>query len=184
MRKLKVLAISGSTRKNSSNENILKGIEAIYSDQIEMTLFDGVDKLPHFNPDIDNDNLPSVVDSFRKQIGEADGVVFCTPEYVFSIPGSLKNAIEWNVSTTLFSSKPVAIIVASASGEKTFESLKLVMTTIEATIGPRSTLLIKGAKGKVRNGIIQEETLSDLKILMDDFIGVMKNPKNKPTKYN
>ncbi|MEP2669407.1 MAG: NADPH-dependent FMN reductase [Cyclobacteriaceae bacterium] len=184
MRKLKVLAISGSTRKNSSNENILKGIGTVYSDQVELNLFDGVDKLPHFNPDIDNDNLPEAVGSFRKQISEADGILFCTPEYVFSIPGSLKNAIEWNVSTTLFTSKPVAIIVASASGEKTFESLKLVMTTIESTIGPHSTLLIKGAKGKVRDGVIHEETLEDLRILMDDFIETMKKPVNTPTKYN
>ncbi|MFZ1808404.1 MAG: NADPH-dependent FMN reductase [Cyclobacteriaceae bacterium] len=184
MRKLKVLAISGSIRKNSSNENILKGIDVMYRDQIAMSFFDGIDKLPHFNPDIDNDNLPAVVSSFRKQISEADGVLFCTPEYVFSIPGSLKNAIEWNVSTTLFSGKPVAIIVAAASGEKAFESLKLVLTTIESTIGPRSSLLIKGAKGKVRDGVIQEETLANLKILMDDFIGIMKRPANTPTKYN
>lgn len=185
MKKLKVLAISGSTRKHSSNESILKAIGTLCTDEVDFQIFDGIDKLPHFNPDLDNDQLPATVGVFRDQISKADGVLFCTPEYVFSMPGSLKNAIEWTVSTTLFSSKPVAIIVASASGEKAYESLILVMTTIEATIGSQSTLLIKGAKGKVnKNGSVHEEVLSQLKVVLNDLIETMKASDNKPTKYN
>lgn len=185
MNRKKILGISGSTKKNSTNELILRTIGDLFKEEIDLNLFDGVDKLPHFNPDLDNENLPSEVEAFRAQIHDADGVLFCTPEYVFSMPGSLKNAIEWNVSTTLFSSKPVAIIVASASGEKAFESLKLVMTTIEGIVDPSCTLLIKGAKGKVKgDGIIQSETLDQLKKLMDSFIKIMDNKDQIPTKYN
>jgi NAD(P)H-dependent FMN reductase len=185
MKKWNVLAISGSTRKNSSNEAIIKAISRLCKDQVNLKIYESIDKLPHFNPDLDNDQPPESVGSFRNQISKADGVIFCTPEYVFSIPGSLKNAIEWTVSTTLFSSKPVAIIVASASGEKAYESLNLIMTTIESTIGPRSSLLIRGAKGKVdKTGLILEETLNQLQTVINDLIETMKTADRIPTKYN
>ena len=116
--KRKILAISGSTRKESSNEMILNLISELYKETLEVDVFDGIDKLPHFNPDLDTENPPLLVKDFRDKIQSADGVIICTPEYVFSLPGSLKNAIEWNVSTTVFSHKPLAIIVAAASGEK------------------------------------------------------------------
>lgn len=147
----RILAISGSTRNNSSNERILKYIGKNYNQQIELSIFDGIDKLPHFNPGLDKEPLPQTIIDFRDQIAKADGILICTPEYVFSLPGSLKNAIEWNVSTTLFSKKPLAFIIASASGEKAFESLELVMTTLESTIGENSKLLIKGAKGIINS---------------------------------
>jgi NAD(P)H-dependent FMN reductase len=54
--------------------------------------------------------------AFRKKIEDADGVLICTPEYVYSLPGSLKNAVEWMVSTTLFTDKPAALITAASSG--------------------------------------------------------------------
>lgn len=172
MRKKRILAISGSTRKHSSNEAILKLIAAVYEDTLEVHIYDGIDKLPHFNPDMTGDNCPAVVLEFQKLIKESDGVLICTPEYVFSLPGSLKNAIEWNVATTVFSNKPVATIVASASGEKAFESLNLIMTTLESKLPESSRLLIRGAKGKVgQDGKISDEiTLAQLHILVESLI--------------
>ena len=160
--KKKILAISGSTKKNSSNNSILKHIAETYQELLTVKIYDAIDQLPHFNPDLDNENPPAIVREFRDNIQSADGIIICTPEYVFSLPGSLKNAIEWNVSTTVFSNKPVAIIVASASGEKAFESLDLIMTTIEAKIKKDSKLLIKGVKGKIwANGEINDPYTSE-----------------------
>lgn len=168
----KILAISGSTRKNSSNESILKFIIGNYSHLFDMEIFDGIDKLPHFNPDLDNENPPDLIKRFRSQIEQADGILICTPEYVFSIPGSLKNAIEWNVSTTLFSNKPIAFIVASASGEKAFESLDRVMTTIESKMTKNSKLLIQGVKGKIRKDgkINDRKTIDGISLLLKSFV--------------
>lgn len=156
----KILAISGSTRKGSSNNMILRHIANQFKGKLDFELFDSIDQLPHFNPDLAN-NPPEQVVGFQEKLKQADGVLICTPEYVFSMPGSLKNAIEWNVSTTIFSNKPVALIVAAASGEKAFESLDLIMTTIESKIAPDSKLLIKGIKGKINHdGILEKETAS------------------------
>jgi len=129
-------------------------------------------QLPHFNPDIDKDGiLPNSIQDFRDKIHEADSVLICTPEYVFSLPGSLKNAIEWTVSTTLFSHKPVAIITAAASGEKAHESLLLIMKTIEAKLSPQSQLLISGGKSKINSTgeITDPATLNKIKELISDF---------------
>ena len=185
MDKKKILAISGSTRKKSSSETILKFISDIFKDRIEVEPFDGIDKLPHFNPDLDNENPPVEIVEFREKIELADGVLFCTPEYVFSLPGSLKNAIDWNVSTTVFSNKPVSIIVAAASGEKAFESLYLILTTIESRITEDSKLLIQGVKGKIgRNGeILDEDTAHKIKSVVESLMKSIEEKDAVPTKY-
>ena len=183
--KLKILAISGSTRKKSSNESILKAIEQLFSDKLEVDIYRGIDQLPHFNPDLDNDNPPIVIRDLRDRIRRSDGVVICSPEYVFSLPGSLKNAIDWNVSTTVFSNKPVAFIIAAASGEKAYESLDLIMTTIEARITPNSKLLIQGGRGKIgKDGeIYDSETSESIKVLVESLMDCINEVNPTPTKY-
>lgn len=143
------MAISGSTRKQSSNEKILAFVAKTYGELLEVDLYTEIAQLPHFTSDTDENRLPDSVQNLRSRIERADGVLFCSPEYVFSLPGSLKNAIEWTVSTTLFSNKPVGIIIAAAAGDKALESLLLIMTTIESIVDEKSVLLIKGAKGKI-----------------------------------
>ncbi len=172
----KIVAISGSTRSHSSSLSILKIIAALGEELFEMQLFEGLSEIPHFNPDF-TDNPPSQVIHFRKKIAEADGLLICTPEYVFSLPGSLKNALEWCVSTTLFSNKPVGLITASASGEKAHEELLLIMKTIQAKFNDETTLLIQGVRGKINeNGkIIDDKTLNNIKKFIRSFSKELEN---------
>lgn len=145
-----VLAISGSTRSHSGNGIILRSIAAQFSDQATFDLFENIDALPHFNPELEGEALPAAVADFYQLIQQADAVLICTPEYVFSMPGSLKNALEWTVSTTLLSHKPIAFIVASSSGTKTLESLDLVLKTLKQEPIPESQkLLIQGIGSKI-----------------------------------
>jgi chromate reductase, NAD(P)H dehydrogenase (quinone) len=155
--KKKILAISGSTRANSSNEAILKYIKHKWADVLDVELYNELDKLPHFNPDVNDENINEYVKKFRSSVDHANGVIICTPEYVFSLPGALKNAIEWSVSTTIFSDKPLVMIVASGLGEKTFESLSLIMQTVGAKMTDESRVLISGARAKLNS----EGKLSD-----------------------
>ncbi len=116
----------------------------------DVVVYEGMLALPYFNPDLDKEEtVPVTVSEFRNQIQAADAVLICTPEYVFSLPGVLKNALEWTVSTTVFSDKPAALITASASGQKAAESLELIMRTIGAKFSQDTMLLIQGVKGKV-----------------------------------
>jgi NAD(P)H-dependent FMN reductase len=106
-------------------------------------------------------------------IGDADAVIICTPEYVFSLPGVLKNALEWTVSTMVFSYKPFAFIVASASGEKAFESLDLVMKTLlQVPIEDSRKLLIRGGRGKVNEAgeFADETTVKEIERVMEALI--------------
>lgn len=165
-----ILAISGSTRKNSTNERLIKFIAERFKDKTSIKLFEGVETLPHFVPG--EEHLPPSVADFRQKIETADAVLICTPEYVFSLPGSLKNAFEWLVATTVLSNKPTAFIIASASGEKAFEELDLVLKTLEARVEEGSKLLIQGAKGKInQNCEIENPVLiSQIESLMNSLL--------------
>ncbi|TGD56936.1 NADPH-dependent FMN reductase [Flavobacterium humi] len=153
----KILAISGSTRHPSSNSNILQYISGLLPAGYIVDFFEDLDNLPHFNPDLDNAELPVAVADFRAKIATADGILICTPEYVFSLPGSLKNALEWCVSTTLLSHKNTGLVTASASGEKGHEQLLLIMKTLEARFTSETQLLIQGVRGKINpEGILTD----------------------------
>ncbi|ASS49765.1 MAG: hypothetical protein A3D31_09310 [Candidatus Fluviicola riflensis] len=138
----KVLAISGSTRSHSGNGIILRSVAGQFSGQADVDLFEAIDSLPHFNPELEGESLPPTVADFYRRIEQADAILICTPEYVFSMPGVLKNALEWTVATTLLSHKPIAFIVASSSGVKTMESLDLVLETLKQEPVPDSHKLL------------------------------------------
>lgn len=171
IKKNKIFAITGSTRKNSSNFKILKFISEKINNQFEIEIFEDLEEIPHFNPDLDNEFPPEKVISFRNKIVQADGILICTPEYVFSLPGSLKNALEWCVSTTIFSNKKAGLITASASGEMGHEQLLLIMKTLEANFEESNQLLIQGVRGKIdeTGKIVNLQTLESLQLFINNF---------------
>ena len=89
----RILAISGSTRAHSANEAILNAIASTYKEVLDVQVYTRIADLPYFNPDLDNEHVPLSVKTLRDLIEKADGVIICTPEYVFSLPGVLKNVI-------------------------------------------------------------------------------------------
>ena len=165
----KILAISGSVRLKSTNTYLLEWISKLSPNQFDIELLSPIDQLPHFNPDLDNENVPYLIAELRDKIDKANGVIICTPEYVFSIPGALKNALEWTVSTTVFSNKPVALLTASGLGEKAGEQLALIMNTLGARFDQRTQLLIQSARSKVNAETIDLETRQRLVSLIDAF---------------
>ena len=166
-----ILAISGSLRAQSTNLTILENIAAMFAGEIDLTIYKDLAKLPHFNPDSDTETPPDEVTKWRKAIKNCDGVLICSPEYVFSIPAALKNALEWTVSSADFHDKPTALITASSLGETAHESLLLVLKTIDALIGEHAALLISHAQTKIKDGIISDaETLRQLDLLIRAFL--------------
>lgn len=181
VKKKKLLGICGSASQNSSNLSILKNLASFGASEFELTILDNLNELPHFRTERTDKNVPKAIVELRESIANADGIIICTPEYVFSIPSGLKNAIEWCVSTTVFSDKPIGIITASAQGVKGHEELKMIMETIQTTFVDDTTLLIQGVKGKVNKegNIIDENTenelkkfLHSIKILMEKTAGL------------
>jgi NAD(P)H-dependent FMN reductase len=94
---LRILAISGSLRQGSSNTALLQAAIALLPEGVEMKLYAGLGDLPHFNPDLEPMEPPSVTD-LRAQVKWSDGLVISSPEYAHGVPGVLKNALDWLVS--------------------------------------------------------------------------------------
>ena len=169
--KKKIIAILGSTRKGSANLNLLNAIIKLYSKTLHIRIFQGLQDIPHFNPDLDTENPPEKIIDFRRRLREADGILICTPEYAMGVPGTLKNAIDWTVSSMEFSHKPVALITASSAGHEGHLSLMKTLKIIEADIPDGSQLLISFIKTKLSaDKIIDTATLGQLKMLIESFI--------------
>lgn len=173
--KKQILAINGSASRASSNHAILNYIAGLLKPDFDLEIFNDLIGLPHFQTERTDNNVPEKIIEFRNKILAADGIIICTPEYVFSIPSGLKNAIEWCVSTTVFSDKPIGLITASASGVKGHEELQLIMRTVQTNFTEGTSLLINGVKGKVsREGkIIDTKTETDLNKFVNSFKGLV-----------
>ena len=95
---LRLLAISGSLRASSSNTALLRAPQALAPEGVEVEVYDGLADLPFFDPGLDLDpnsyRAPEPVLRLRAAIAAAQGLIFCTPEYAFGMPGVLKNALD------------------------------------------------------------------------------------------
>jgi len=152
-----LLSISGSYSANSANQRLIQYLKAQSGDQFLWRSPRIIELLPWFSTDLEAYGSYSVV-NWYKQIEEADVVLFATPEYLFSLPGILKNALEWLVQTMLLDKKPVALLTAAAQGEKAQASLVKILKTMGAEIIPGGNLLIRGARGKIlSNGRIPDQ---------------------------
>ncbi len=176
MSEKKILAICGSTREQSANKHLINAIAKLSAYRFQIHIYNDLTLLPYFNQDVADVNVSEAVIKFRKAIGDADGVLICTPEYVFSLPGILKNAIEWTVSTTVFSDKPTALITASSSGQKAHESLLLVMKTLGIKTEDDLCLLISGVKSKLNakgdvTDVVLRAKLQTLAVRFETLLG-------------
>jgi chromate reductase len=142
-----VLVIIGSASRRSSNSKLMEVFEGLMSDDLLFTIFDDLGSLPHFDPLL-SDSLPLPVAELLRKIAAAPAIIFCSPEYIFSIPARLKNLLEWCVSTTIFMDKPVVLITASADGQHGHSQLRLIMQTLGARLSGETELIIPGIKGK------------------------------------
>ena len=176
----KIIAISGSTRQSSANLSLISAITQLYSDKLNFNIFQNIANLPHFNPDLDNENAPQPVIDFRMQMDEADGILICTPEYAMGVPGTLKNAIDWTVSSLQFSHKPTVLITAGLSGLKGHRALMETLNILEADIPESLQLIISFAKTKVSgNTITDTTTLEQVKQVIDSLKSIIDLKKTE-----
>jgi chromate reductase, NAD(P)H dehydrogenase (quinone) len=133
---MKVLLISGSTRAGSTNTAALATAAALAPREVTTVLYRGLATLPAFNPDHDGELVPEPVAELRREIRGMDAVLFCTPEYAGTLPGSLKNLLDWTVGGGELYEKPVAWInVAAANrGHGAHETLATVLGYVGAAV--------------------------------------------------
>jgi chromate reductase len=114
---MRVLGISGSLRRDSHNTALLRHAGELFeAEGAEFEMYDGLRDIPPYSEDDDVEDAPETVSRLREAVRAADAVFFTTPEYNSSIPGALKNAIDWisrPIATNPLRNKPVAVIGAS-----------------------------------------------------------------------
>jgi chromate reductase, NAD(P)H dehydrogenase (quinone) len=113
---VRVLLVSGSTRASSGNTAALATVAAVAPGRVTAVMYDGLARLPAFNPDDDGDQLPREAAELRKEIAAADAVLFCTPEYAGTLPGSFKNLLDWTVGGGQLYGKAAAWINVAVPG--------------------------------------------------------------------
>jgi NAD(P)H-dependent FMN reductase len=141
---VKLLAISGSLRKRSSNTEVLRALVLLAPASVRVTLYSDLDRLPFFNPDLDQEGMepPPAVRDLRGRVGEADGLFICSPEYAHGMPGVLKNALDWLVSAPELVHKPIGLLNASPRSIHAPASLAETLRTMSTTIVPAASVTV------------------------------------------
>ncbi len=153
---IRLLAISGSLRGESSNGSLLLAARALAPEGIEVVLYLGLGDLPLFNPDLDEDPGPPAVVDLREQLRAADGVIVSSPEYAHGVPGGLKNALDWLVGSGELVDKPVALWNASPTSTYAHAALVEILTVMSARLSPQASIAIP-----LRRGMSAEEIAED-----------------------
>jgi chromate reductase len=122
---VKIVAISGSLRARSSNSALLRAAATLAPVGMELVFYEELGALPHFNPDLDFEGATPApaVHRLRETLAAADGVVICSPEYAHGLPGSLKNGLDWIVSSGELTDKPVLLLNAAPAGGEIAQAL-------------------------------------------------------------
>lgn len=159
---IQILAISGSLRAASSNTALLRSAISLASEEVEITLYEGLGNLPHFNPDLDGTEILSVKD-IRTQIQISDGVLISTLEYGHGIPGVLKNALDWVIGSGELYRKPMALINASPRAIHAQASLTEILRTMDANIINEASITVSLPSNQIDvTGIISHSEISSL----------------------
>lgn len=175
MTKIKVTTLIGSLRKNSFNRMVFETAKTLCPADMELVEIK-FDHLPMFNQDIEDD-LPESVKIFKKQIKESDAILFITPEYNYSIPGVLKNAIDWGsrpYADNSWSGKPAAIMSASISslgGIRGQGQLREMFVDLNVFALNKPEVMVVRIQDKIENNKITDEiTLGKIKEQLEAFL--------------
>jgi len=183
---LHILAISGSLRAHSSNSALLDAVARLAPPGVHIEIDRSLGKLPHFNPDLDEQDsplLPASVAALRSRIGAADGLLLSTPEYAHGMPGSFKNLLDWLVASTEFPNIPVAILNPSARAQHAPAQLVEVLTTMNAHLVTDASVTIPLSGRSIDGAAAAADPViaGDLRAALGAFVrAVRESPRQRP----
>lgn len=158
-----LLGMSGSLRTGSNSNAVLATLREKFAGRADLRLYD-LAPIPPYNQDFEGDNRPPVVRRLLADIAAADGLVLCAPEFNHSIPGVLKNALDW-ASRPAFNSvmayKPTAIMATSQGplgGARCLEHMKVALDSMLARVALAREVIITAAGSKIKDGRLVDET--------------------------
>jgi NAD(P)H-dependent FMN reductase len=160
---MKVLALCGSLQAESGNLALLRTAASLVPPGVDLVIFDGLRELPHFNPDLEAGGVPESVTRWRQALATSQAVLIASPEYGFSLPGVLKNAIDWVIGSAELEQKVVAITAAVAGpqrGRRGLEALRITLSAVRAT-------LVGGAEPITRGPGLEPQVAALVRALLD-----------------
>jgi NAD(P)H-dependent FMN reductase len=158
-----ILAISGSLRRASSNTVVVESATMLAPHGVVVSLYRDLETIPAFNPDLDTDPVPEPVVRFRTALQASNALLISSPEYAHGVPGALKNALDWVVSSGELIDKPIALINASARATHAQAALRETLTTMSGRVIDEAsiTLPLDGTTLHA-SGIVSDPRLSTL----------------------
>ncbi len=178
IRMKKILAISGSLRKDSFNTKLVHSLQGIVGDTAEITIAE-IGNLPLFNQDLEA-TFPSEVQALKDTILASDAIIFSTPEYNRSIPGVLKNAIDWAsrpYGQNAFAGKPVLIIgttIGTVGTALAQSHLKEILLYLDMKVLGQPEIYISTVQDKVNKdtGMFDEDTIKHIQVGIDKLLAM------------
>ncbi|MHC9511994.1 NADPH-dependent FMN reductase [Kangiella sp. M94] len=168
---MKILALSGSLRKLSYNTALLKAMKKLAPSGMEVDVFEGMGKLPPFNPDVPEEEVSQVM-VLKAALANAQGLFIASPEYAHGISGVMKNALDWLVSGEEFVSMPVAILNTSPRSSHAIAALREVTQTMSGVIIEGASISIPLLGSNLdEDGIVRHPVIS--KSLVDAMANFM-----------
>jgi len=175
---VKILAVSGSLRRDSWNTKLLRAAGEFVPAEDELEIYDALKEIPPYDEEDDRDPAPAAVARFRAAIADADAVLFATPEYNSSVPGQLKNALDWvssPLAANVLRNKPVAVVGAStgAFGAVWAQAeLRKVLGTIGArVIGDEVPVAHAPTRFDEDGALIDDDVRVRLALAVDSLVG-------------
>ena len=177
---VKVLGFAGSLRKNSYNKALLRAAVELMPKDAKLEIFD-LEGIPPFNQDSEH-RMPEKVKDFKAKIKSADAILIATPEYNYSIPGVLKNAIDWASRPprdNSFESKSVAIMSASAGmlgGARAQYHLRQVLVSLNMHAVNRPEVIVAFVEEKIdeKGNLTDEKTRKIIRQLLENLVAWTK----------
>jgi chromate reductase, NAD(P)H dehydrogenase (quinone) len=174
---MRILAISGSLRRDSYNTQLLRAAGELAADGLDVERYEGLAAIPPYDGDVEALGTPASVVELKRRIAAADVVLIATPEYNSSIPGQLKNALDWvsrPIKESPFRSKPTAVVGASTSaygGVWAQAELRKVLGMLGARVVEGEVAVPNAADHFDTYGrLVHEETRRQLAQLLDDLV--------------
>jgi chromate reductase len=172
--KLKILAISGSLRRASFNTMVLHACQKLAPDDVSIEIFDRLGEIPLYNEDLRAEGFPPAAADLRARIAAADAILIATPEYNHSLPGALKNAIDWasRPPEIPLAKKSFAILGASMGAMGTIRAqyhLRDILIFFDGTVVNKPEVFIGQAQNKfnAQGDLTDEPTANILRMLLE-----------------
>lgn len=138
---MRILGISGSLQARSANVALLESARALAPSGVQLVIYDGLRDLPQFNPDLEERAPLPIVEAWRSELRKSDALLIASPEYGFSLPGALKNAIDWVIGSGELERKVVAVTASVNHPERGRRGL----AALENTLSALSVTIVGGA---------------------------------------